>query len=122
MRFLFLLLLSGCTVQNFDKDEYSKLVTATVSLSINDCLDENTLKQKISNFSSQIEYLLVYESGLPNNQDTKTMLNGVRDETTRFNNMLITDKTMSVLYCKDKIESIRHTLSIVVQAEGHKNG
>ena len=118
---VFLLLLSGCAVQKLDMGEYGKIVTAITSISINDCINETDLKSKLTNFSSQMEYLSLYEGGLPNNTDTAKMLNGVRDETTRFQNIITTSNSVSVVYCKYKIEGMRHTLSLVLEAEGRKS-
>jgi hypothetical protein len=114
------LLLSGCAVQKFDGGMYTKIVQATVTLSPNDCIDLKNLKAKIKDFNNQLDYINIYESGLPNNSNTIAMMGGVVDEAVRFQNVVSTSETVSWTYCDNKIEGIRHTLGIVLKAEAGK--
>jgi hypothetical protein len=117
---LVIVFLSGCAVQKYDSDEYKKIVTATVTLSPKICSDNKTLKTNLNNFADQLDYIALYESGLSNNGGTNTMLAGVQDETVRFQNIVNNTPSVSWSYCDSKIAGVRHTLNLIIKAEGSK--
>lgn len=114
------LLLSGCAVQKFDSGEYGRIATAAATLSPKICSDTKTLKSNLDSFSDQLDYLDLYEGGMPDNNDTIKMLIGVDDETVRFQNIVNNSPSVSWKYCNDKVTGIRHTLTLVLRAEGSK--
>jgi hypothetical protein len=114
------LLLSGCAVQKFDGGEYGKIAAAASTLSPKICSDPAKLKTNLDSFADQLDYLDLYEGGLLNNNDTIKMLIGVDDETVRFQNIVNNSPNVSWKYCNDKVAGIRHTLTLVLRAEGSK--
>jgi hypothetical protein len=110
---ILILSLSGC-VSKFDNAAYIRLVDATALLSPDVCSDPKKVLHTITDFRSKIDWLVLYEGGLPNNTLTNRMLAGVAQTGASF------DVDGSPLYCQLKMQAMRHTLREILNAESRK--
>jgi len=122
-----ILFLSSCAAK-FDGGEYSKIVDATALINPNICNDTKSIQTNIDSFLSKMDWLILYESGLPGNTDTVKLLKGIQDDANRFSEQLqvienataVAPSKPPTTYCKLKVDGMRHTLSIILRAEGTK--
>jgi len=111
------LFLTACS-PSFDAGEYGKLVDATATINPSICADTKELRAGITKFRSQIDWLSLYEGGMPGGSYTSKMLAGVSDEAERFDKLAA--GTVSVTYCQIKIEGMRHTMRLILNSEARK--
>ena len=104
----------------FDAEEYKRLINIAVPLYDPDTFcEKSTLKEHVQDIKKNLDWVVLYEGGKPDNSDTNTMLSGVEDEITRFQTFANSAST-SPAYCKEKLESLMTTLKLILKAEGAK--
>jgi hypothetical protein len=116
---LSLLLITGC-VNKFDTVGYGKMADAASYMTPDICaLNNKDIEAAVIKFRTQLDWLYYYEHGFVNNHLTVNMIDGLRNEATRFNTLVLTSK-ISNTYCLEKVDSMRHTLSLIIDTEGRK--
>lgn len=126
MRILLLsliILLSGCAA-HYDAGEYGKVVDAAAVLNDDLCTgDQKKLVDAVDSFRNKIYWLSLYTYGVPSNQDSNKILNGISDEAERFATQISFKGWVLAneqFYCKAKIDGIEHGMKILIKAEGNK--
>ena len=117
---LLLLLLASCAAPQYDGTVYSKLVDVAVATNspADTCgkLSAADMSAVIT-LQSTVDYIQIYISGKPHNNDMAVMLTSLKSEITRFQNTAHTGK-MSSAYCIDKIMNIHDIAMRALKAEG----
>jgi hypothetical protein len=120
--FLFLcFFVFGCNVGNYDSSEYTKVVNIIFSISKpDDFCNQKSLKSNIQKLYDDNHWVVIYESGQPDNDDISKMVLGIEDEISRFHDLVNNETTDTTSYCKLKLQSLLSTLNLVLAAEGNK--
>lgn len=115
------LILAACSSSGYDGGEYLKIVNLIISIDNSPTFcNSKSLKKNVETMVQDTHYIVVYNSGQPNNTDTIKLFDGVEDEVKRFQTM-VSDQPISPTYCSLKLKSISDTLKVILRAEGSKS-
>jgi hypothetical protein len=116
---LFTIMLVGCAAR-FDSNEYARMVDIRMELSESRCADDADARVMSLAIDRHVSWLSVYSQHLPDNSNTRKMIESMKRSTDEFRDRYAQSQSPSVVYCRLKVRAMQDQVDIILKTTARR--
>lgn len=116
---MLVLLVAGCAAR-FDSNEYARMVDVRMELVESRCANDSDARIMSQAIDRHMSWLLVYSQHLPDNSNTRKMIESMKRSTDEFRDRYNQPQAPSGTYCRLKVRAMQDQVDIILKTTARR--